>query len=91
MWQYNRTKESEKYFDYNWDFAVLRQGYGDYNRLYTDKSTMDRKKQYIFFKTKDDITLSKLKSIDFNKLSLKNTTTPGFGKADVVEEYKNIK
>ena len=48
------------------------------------------KKQWIFFKAKDKETLEKLKSIDFEKLSKKNIGIPGFGKADVVQEFISI-
>jgi len=40
MYQYNCTVEAEKYFDYDWDFCVLRQGYGDFNTLFF-KSDVD--------------------------------------------------
>jgi hypothetical protein len=30
MYQFNRTEKSKKFFDYEWDFAVSRQGYLDY-------------------------------------------------------------
>lgn len=92
-WQYNRTKEAEKFFDkekYGWDFAVLRQGYGDYNIKYTDPDTMDRKKQYIFIKAINQDVLKRLYKIDFELLSHKNTTIPGFGKADLVESYVEL-
>ncbi len=87
MFQFNRTLEAEKFFDYEWDFAVVRQGYHDYSNLRFHKDECNRKQQWIFFKAKNAIILNRLKEIDFNKLSQKNTSTPGFGKADVVEEY----
>lgn len=90
LYQYNRTKEAEKYFDYDWDFAVLRQGYGDYETLYIKDDVLDRKKQYLFIKANNEEVLSQLKQIDFNTLSQKNTIIPGFGKADVVEAYERM-
>jgi hypothetical protein len=92
MYQYNATKTAEKYFDYDWDFCVLRQGYGDFNQLYTkdDKDELSKKKQWIFFKAKNDKILAKLKSIDFDKLASLNTSTKGFGKHDLVKEYNSI-
>lgn len=90
MWQYNNTKEAEKVFFYNFDFAILRQGYGDYNKLYFDEKDCDRKKQWILFKAHDPKTLERLKKLDFCKLANKNTTVPGFGKADVIEEYNKL-
>lgn len=86
-YQYNRTKEAEKFFDYEWDFCVVRQGYHDYTKKYFSAEECDRKKQYIFFKAKNEEVLERLMSLDFEALSLKNTSTPGFGKADVVEAY----
>jgi hypothetical protein len=90
MYQYNRTAEAEKFFDMPWDFAVPRQGYQDYTFKAYSKVECDRKKQWIFFKANDTTTLDKLKALDFTKLSKKNTGIPGFGKADVVEEYNKI-
>ena len=87
MWQYNRTPEAEKFFDYDWDFAVPRQGFYDYSVKVTKAEDCDRKKQWIFFKAKTPAALEKLKSLDFEALSKKNSGTPGFGKADVVQEY----
>jgi hypothetical protein len=89
MWQFNRTLEAEKFFDYDWDFAVPRQGYQDYTFKATDKSQCDRKKQWIFFKAKTEEALENLRNLDFVALSLKNTGIPGFGKADVVEMYQS--
>jgi hypothetical protein len=89
MYQYNCTFEAEKYFDYDWDFCVLRQGYGDFNQIFTkdDVGNLSRKKQWIFFKANEEEILDRLKSIDFNKLSELNTSTRGFGKYDFIKEY----
>ena len=90
LYQYNRTEIAKKYFDYDWDFAVPRQGYLDYElKIYTKKDIVE-KNQWIFFKAKNKTILNKLKKIDFVKLSKKNIGIPGFGKADVVEEYTQI-
>lgn len=92
MWQYNNTKLAEKYFDktiYNWDFAVPRQGYKDYNIRETDPNKMDKHTQWIFFKANNKEILERLMSLDFEKISKNNTSTPGFGKADVIKEYNN--
>jgi len=89
-WQYNCTQQARKYFDLDWDFAVLRQGYGDFKLMYTqkDKAMLDTKKQWIFIKAKNPTVLNRLKSINFELLSQKNTGTPGFGKADLVSAYE---
>jgi hypothetical protein len=90
MYQYNCTQMAEKYFDYDWDFCVLRQGYGDFNEKFTkeDALNLSRKKQWIFFKANNEEVLSNLLSMDFNKLSELNTSTKGFGKYDVIKQYK---
>jgi hypothetical protein len=90
LYQYNRTVEAEKYFDYDWDFAVGRQGYLDYNQKIFKKEEIDPKKQWIFFKANNKEVLDNLFRIDFEKLSKKNIGIPGFGKADVIIEYSNI-
>ena len=93
MWQYNCTEEALKFFDkerYKWDFAVARQGFKDYSVKETDPEKLDRRIQWIFFRAKNKEILERLKKIDFVKLSLKNSTIPGFGKADVVEYYTKL-
>lgn len=88
-WQYNRTPIAEKYFDMDWDFAVLRQGFGDFSRLFwrKDAPVLDRKQQWAFLKAKNPQVLSRLAGLDFVSLSQRNAGTPGFGKADLVEAY----
>ncbi len=93
MWQYNNTPEAKKYFDkqkYKWNFAVARQGFYDYGHFIIQENELNPKVQYIFFKANNEQILQNLKSLDFGKLSHKNTTIPGFGKADVIAEYKRI-
>lgn len=93
MWQYNNTETASKYFNkeiYKWDFAVPRQGYKDYTIKETNPDNMSRKTQWIFFKANNESVLQNLLNIDFVKLSKNNTSTPGFGKADVIAEYKNL-
>lgn len=93
MYQYNCTEDAAKFFDksaYPWDFAVPRQGFKDYRIRETDPNAMDRRVQWIFFKAKNKKILSRLKKLDFDTLSRKNSTIPGFGKADVVEEYERL-
>lgn len=87
MWQHNNTKQTLKYFDYDWDFAMVRQGYGDYTKILYNKDELNTRTQYMFLKAKDDEILNRLKNIDFEELSQLNTSTPGFGKADLVTYY----
>lgn len=92
MYQYNCTEEASKFFDkelYKWDFAVPRQGFKDYTMRETDPSKLDRRVQWIFFKAKNKTVLKRLKELDFDSLSRRNSTIPGFGKADVVLEYES--
>lgn len=42
----------------------------------------------MFFKGHSNKITKRLINIDFDKLSLNNTTIKGYGKADVVAEYK---
>lgn len=90
MWQYNNTRKALKYFDYGWDFAVVRQGYYDYTKLIVCKTELNPQKQWIFFKAKDNTILQRLKNLNFTQLSKNNTTVPGFGKADVIKEYVKL-
>lgn len=90
MYQYNRTEQAKKFFDYDWDFAVPRQGYLDYTFKAYSKEECDMKQQWIFFKAKNKEILEKLKQLDFTKLSKKNIGIPGFGKADVILEFLKI-
>lgn len=91
LYQYNRTVESEKYFDYDWDFALPRQGFYDYTKPITNKDECDKKKQWIFFKANNENILNTLLRINYKELSEKNTSIPGFGKADVIQAYKALK
>ena len=52
IWQYNATATAEKYFSYDWDFAVYRQGYKDYTKRFfkEDLDNMDKRIQFMFFK-----------------------------------------
>lgn len=90
MWQYNATEIALKYFDYDWDFGVLRQGYGDYTHFVTKDDVLSRKKQWIFFKASDALVLGRLKSIDFGALAETNTAVLGFGKTEVVQAYRAL-
>lgn len=93
MYQHNNTKETLKFFNkdtYKWDFAVPRQGFYDYSLKINDPKELKKNIQYIFFKAKNQKVKNRLLKIDFNELSKKNTTIPGFGKADLVEYYKEM-
>ena len=90
LWQYNATPIAAKYFAYPWDFAVLRQGYGDYTTLHTDPHALSRKKQWMFVKAHNPTALDRLRGLDFDALAGTNTSTKGFGKTEVVQRYTQL-
>jgi len=90
MWQYNNTKQAAYVFGMTFDFAVPRQGFADYTRRETDQRQCERTTQWILFRAHDIKTLTNLVTLDFETLAKKNTTTPGFGKADVVKLYHEV-
>lgn len=86
---YNNTKNTLKYFDkekYQWDFAVVRQGYYDYSEKITDPKLLVKKRQYMFFKINNKEIAKLINKIDFSKLSQNNTSTPGYSKSDVIDK-----
>ena len=93
IYQYNRTEEAKKFFAYAWDFAVPRQGRYDYTTRIVKGENLNpdtEKRQLAFFKAKNEIVRERLFALDFVLLSKKNASTPGFGKADVVELYTSL-
>ena len=96
IWQYNATPESVKYIEEDWEYATYRQGYHDYNQIFTrknydyikEKMTADKKKQQFFFiKPLTEEAENLILNMDFNALAERNTATPGFGKGDFVSYY----
>jgi len=90
MYQYNNTPQALKVFNNNWDFAVPRQGYENYTRREIKADKCEKNKQWILFKAGSNEVLKRLWNMDFSKIAKKNTVIYGFGKADVVSEYKKI-
>lgn len=93
MFLHNNTKETLKYFDkknYKWNFAVPRQGYYDYSLRVTNPADLKENIQWMFFQAENPEILKRIDLIDFEKLSFMNTTIPGYGKADVVQEYIHL-
>lgn len=92
LYQYNNTVQARKYFGYDWDFCLPRQGFYDYSKNgQISKEEVGRcsfRIQYMFFKAKNETVLRRLRNMDFERLAMKNTTVPGFGKADVIRLYK---
>jgi predicted RNA methylase len=89
-WIYNNTRVAEKYFDQDFDFAVPRQGVVDYSRREADPSRCERTTHWMLFRAATDKVRQRLTSMDFEKLSKRNTIIPGFGKADVVHAYSEL-
>jgi len=102
IWQYNATESQFKVVNEDWTIAVYRQGYKDYKKIFTQKdkatviSEMDgsstgKKIQFFFIKPLNDTAKSIINKMDFEKLANRNTSTPGFGKADFVDYYNELK
>lgn len=92
LFQYNNTPAAKKYFNkakYKWDIAIYRQGfYFKRNQItFTQEKQLNAKIQYIFIKFNKSRAKKIIAQIDFRQLANKNTSTPGFGKADLVAEY----
>ena len=99
IWQYNATPEAVKTVDEDWEIATYRQGYHDYNQLFShedyqyikEKMTGTKKQQFFFIKPLTETARNIIKSMDFNALAARNTATPGFGKGDFVSYYTELK
>lgn len=99
IWQYNATPEAVKYIDEDWVYAVRRQGYHNYNEIFTrkdynfilEKMTGAKKQQFFFIKPLTVEAEKIILSMDFNALAERNTATPGFGKGDFVSYYTELK
>lgn len=88
---YNCTESAEKFFHQQWDFAILRQGWGPFVPVIVDDyTTLSYRKQWMFFRSDDPEVIDRLKSLDYTALSEGNTSVRGFGKADVVSEYNRV-
>ncbi len=91
---HNNTPHTLKYFNkekYQWDFAVVRQGFYDYNEKITNANLLIKNRQYFFIKAHSKEALRIIHKIDFNKLAHKNTQVLGFSTYDFVEEYCKLK
>lgn len=99
IWQYNATPEAIKTVEEDWKIATYRQGYHNYNQLFThndyeyikEKMTGTKKQQFFFIKPLTDEAEQIIKNMDFNALAARNTATPGFGKGDFVSYYIELK
>lgn len=99
IWQYNATPEAMDAVEQDWKYATFRQGYHNYNEIFTHdkyeeiKKNMigPPKKQYFFIKPLTEEAEKIILSMDFNNLAERNTSTPGFGKGDFVSYYIELK
>lgn len=98
IWQHNATLASRKFLETDWEIATWRQGYNDYNNLFTRKDYEQVKdiiyntnKQIFFIKPNSEESKRIIMSMDFNELAKRNLATPGFGKADFVSYYQELK
>lgn len=99
IWQYNATPEAVKTVEEDWKIATYRQGYHDYNQLFShddydyikDKMTGTKKQQFFFIKPLTQEAEDIIQEMDFNALAARNTATPGFGKGDFVSYYIELK
>ena len=88
MYQYN-TKQTLKFLEKDFDFAVSNQEYGDYGKIILQRKDFDVKKHCFLFKNQHKNVIENLKKIDFEKHSRGNTMisgNSGFRKHDVVIE-----
>ena len=99
IWQYNATPEAVKYVDEDWKYATYRQGYHDYNQIFTradydhikEKMTGAKKQQFFCIKPLTAEAEKIILDMNFNALAERNTATPGFGKGDFVSYYVELK
>lgn len=99
IWQYNATPEAVKFVEENWKYATYRQGYHDYNKIFSredydyikEKMTGTKKQQFFFIEPLTEESEKIILNMDFNSLAERNTATPGFGKGDFVGYYTELK
>jgi len=53
--------------------------------------TGTKKQQFFFIKPLTDEAEELIRTMDFNSLAARNTSTPGFGKGDFVSYYQELK
>ena len=93
IWQYNATPEAMKYLDENWKYALYRQGYKDYKKIFNReeynniKEQMKNNVQFFFIEPLCKNAEQFIHEGDFEGLAARNTSTPGFGKADFISYY----
>lgn len=97
LWQYNAMSEAFNCVNEKWDIALYRQGYKNYNKIFYQKdkeeiiNQMKNNIQFFFIQILNENAKSIISKMDFNNLASRNTSTPGFGKADFISYYLEIK
>lgn len=98
LWQHNATEGSRKYVEEDWEIATWRQGYKDYNQVFTradyqwlKEQVYNTNLQFFFIKPLNQTARKVIEQMDFNKLAKRNMSTPGFGKGDFVSYYEEVK
>jgi len=97
IWQHNATAGSRKFVDEPWEIATWRQGYNNYNEIFTHDDYEKVKdmvyntgKQFFFIKPLNEKAKKIISLMDFNELAKRNLSTPGFGKRDFVSYYTEL-
>lgn len=97
IWQHNATKQSQYVVDQDWEIATWRQGYKNFNQLFTREDyawlknqVYTTNQQFFFIKPLNEKARNIISSMDFNALAERNTATPGFGKGDFVSYYMEL-
>lgn len=95
LWQYNATAAAKAYVYKPWEYAVYRQGYKDYNKIFTRENDFTEVEdiiqntniQMFLMKPNTEAARQFILNADYEGLALRNTSTPGFGKADFISYY----
>ncbi|MCF0125096.1 MAG: hypothetical protein HUJ68_04955 [Clostridia bacterium] len=97
IWQHNATEASRKYVDEDWEIATWRQGYKNYNEIFTREDydwlreqVYNTNLQFFYIKPLTKKSREVINKMDFNKLARRNMRTPGFGKGDFVAYYNEL-
>lgn len=97
IWQYNATEGSLGVVKEDWEIAVYRQGYHDYNKLFSrkdyeeikDRMTGVKKQQFFFIKPLSQKTKDIILNMDFNSLAERNTSTRALVRETLLVFIKN--
>jgi len=97
IWQHNATEQSRSTVNEDWEIATWRQGYKNFNELFTRKDydwlynqVYNTNQQFFFIKPLNEKARAIISKMDFNALAERNTATPGFGKGDFVSYYMEL-